>query len=54
MIKKNKLSLLALSIASILLFTACSQDAYSGFFNFMSVNVYSDTLGLTLPGESAD
>jgi hypothetical protein len=54
MIKKNKLSLLALAIASTLFFTACSQDAYSGFFDLMSGNVYSDNLGVSLPGESAD
>lgn len=54
MIKKNKLSILALSVASILIFTACSQDAYTGFFNFMDGNVYSENLGISLPGESAE
>lgn len=54
MIKRNKLSILALSVATILIFTACSQDAYTGFFNLMGGNVYSDNLGIALPGESAD
>lgn len=53
MIKKNRLGLLVLAIATTLTITGCSQDAYSGFFSFMGGNVYSDNLGLVLPGESS-
>ncbi|MFA6865462.1 MAG: hypothetical protein WCS04_06670, partial [Sphaerochaetaceae bacterium] len=54
MIKKNKIGLLVLALATTLILSGCSQDAYSGFFSFMSGNTYSDGLGITLPGESAD
>ncbi len=53
MIKRNKLGLLVLAITTALILSGCSQDAYSGFFGAMSGNVYSDTLGLELPGESS-
>ncbi|MGH4036590.1 MAG: hypothetical protein ACRQFF_01920 [Sphaerochaeta sp.] len=54
MIKKNKIGLLVLALATTLILSGCSQDAYSGFFSFMSGNTYSDGLGITLPGASAD
>lgn len=53
MIKKNRLGLLVLAISTAVLLSGCSQDAYSGFFSFMGGNVYSEDLGLTLPGESS-
>jgi hypothetical protein len=54
MIKKNRLGLLVLAISTAVLLSGCSQDAYSGFFSFMGGNVYSEDLGLTLPGESSE
>lgn len=52
MFKKNKFGLLVLIISITVFLSGCSQDAYSGFFNFMGGNVYSDDFDLELPGES--